>query len=262
MVLNIYLYKGRAMFKTNNSRGLTKIDFNKATNVQLLNSRVCDLGLKIKGSDLESPIKSLHKELEASGLRNLKLKTYLGDEWFSPEGTLSISIPFWLANKKLRSIEFDKMKSVEGGTAPWCMRLLRHEAGHCFDHAYEVSRTRRWQRLFGNPKAPYDPDNYRVDRNSRDFVSNLERGYAQSHPDEDFAETFAVCLNPKSNWRRRYCDRPKALAKLEYVDSLIKCYGGYLPVKSESSEMCSARKMTQTVNNYYSYRKKRTVTLY
>ena len=41
--------------------------------------------------------------------------------------------------------------------------------------------------------------------------------YAQKHPDEDWAETFAVWLEG-GPWRRRYRDWQVALAKLEYVD--------------------------------------------
>ena len=41
--------------------------------------------------------------------------------------------------------------------------------------------------------------------------------YAQAHPAEDFAETFAVWLQPGSSWRQRYEGWP-ALSKLEYVE--------------------------------------------
>ena len=50
---------------------------------------------------------------------------------------------------------------------------------------------------------------------------NLANWYAQSHPIEDFAETFAVWLRPGSRWRSRYADWP-ALRKLEYVDALMQ----------------------------------------
>ena len=49
--------------------------------------------------------------------------------------------------------------------------------------------------------------------------------YAQKHPDEDFAETFAVWLDPASRWRRRYKDWQVALAKLEYVDRIVDVEG-------------------------------------
>src|SRR5690606_313261 len=108
---------------------------------------------------------------------------------------------------------------VEGGTRRECMRILRHEAGHVVQQAFGLHRRRRWQMLFGRASTPY-PDQYRPNPTSRDFVQHLRRWYAQCYPDEDFAETFAVWLTPRYNWRRRYADWP-ALEKLEYVDELM-----------------------------------------
>ena len=80
------------------------------------------------------------------------------------------------------------------------MQILRHEAGHAFDNAYELRRRRRRVRLFGRPSTPY-PDFYLPKPYSKSFVLHLDSWYAQSHPDEDFAETFAVWLTPDSDWR-------------------------------------------------------------
>jgi hypothetical protein len=96
------------------------------------------------------------------------------------------------------------MFEVEGGTPPWCMKLLRHEAGHAFDHAYKLSRRDDWKEVFGSPRTKYQPYYYEVDPGSRDFVRNVPDHYAQAHPVEDFAETFAVWLNPATDWRKRY----------------------------------------------------------
>jgi hypothetical protein len=46
--------------------------------------------------------------------------------------------------------------------------------------------------------------------------------YAQKHPDEDWAETFAVWLTPGRDWRHEYAQRPAALAKLEYCDRTMQ----------------------------------------
>ena len=54
---------------------------------------------------------------------------------------------------------------------------------------------------------------------------HLDDWYAQSHPDEDFAETFAVWLTPELDWRKRYAGW-KALQKLEYVDELMRSLAG------------------------------------
>jgi hypothetical protein len=63
--------------------------------------------------------------------------------------------------------------------------------------------------VFGKTSEPY-PDAYRPNRRAKRYVMHLPRWYAQSHPDEDFAETFAVWLTPRSPWRARYRGWPRA----------------------------------------------------
>jgi hypothetical protein len=117
-------------------------------------------------------------------------------------------------------LERGRMLEVEGGTREECLRLLRHEIGHAVQHAWALHRRRGWQRTFGSSSKRY-PESYRPNPASRRFVQHLDAWYAQSHPDEDFAETFAVWLRPNSRWRKRYEGWP-AIAKLEYVDRLMK----------------------------------------
>ena len=105
------------------------------------------------------------------------------------------------------------------------MMLLRHEAGHAMNYAYRFWEREEWRTLFGVFSRPYRED-FRPERWSRHFVRHIEayghgRTYAQKHPDEDFAETFAVWLTPRSGWRRAYQNWP-ALDKLLYVDQLVK----------------------------------------
>jgi len=157
----------------------------------LLKLRISDLKLKIKNSDLEEHIKTLYAELEVKGI-DFRPKIYLGDEWFSPEGMLAIAIPFYLAHPRLMALEKAMMLEVEGGTPEWCQKLLRHEAGHCFDHAYRFSKKRSWRETFGSPAQDYAPENYRPKPYSKSFVKHLGNWYSQAHPNEDFAETFAV----------------------------------------------------------------------
>jgi hypothetical protein len=61
--------------------------------------RICDLGVRIEGSELESRVGQLHDEPAARGV-TLRPDCYLGDEWFSPEGVPAIAIPFYLAKKR------------------------------------------------------------------------------------------------------------------------------------------------------------------
>ncbi len=153
---------------------------------------------------------------------------WISSEWFSSDDTPGIAIPFYLAHPRLMRLERKMIIDVEGGTVPECMRILRHEAGHVVQHAYQLQRHRRWQQLFGPSSTRY-PRYYRPNPASKNYVQHLRLWYAQSHPDEDFAETFAVWLTPRSNWRRRYEGWP-ALKKLQYVDELMEEIAGQRPL--------------------------------
>jgi hypothetical protein len=124
----------------------------------------------------------------------------------------------------LAQLERAQMLEVEGGTPEWCMKILRHEAGHAIDNAYKLRQRRRRQQIFGPSYMQY-PEYYTPKPYSKSFVLHLDSWYAQSHPDEDFAESFAVWLNPQSDWRNRYTDWP-ALKKLEYMDALMRELAG------------------------------------
>ena len=186
---------------------------------KLLDLKLCQLGVAIEGTPLESRITELQAELTSRGL-SFQPHFWLSAEWFSPDGVPGVAIPFYLAHPRLEKLERAQMLEVEGGTPEWCMKILRHEAGHAIDNAYKLRLRRRRQQLFGPSYLEY-PDYYTPKPYSKSFVLHLDSWYAQSHPDEDFAETFAVWLNPHSDWKARYVDWP-ALKKLEYMDSLMR----------------------------------------
>ncbi len=186
---------------------------------KLLDLHVCQLGLAIEGSVLEQRIAELDQEVQARGLPEFRPHFWLSDEWFTPDGVPGVAIPFYLAHPRLEKLERAQMLEVEGGTPEWCMQILRHEAGHAIDNAYKLRLRRRRQQVFGPSYKAY-PEYYTPRPYSKSFVLHLDSWYAQSHPDEDFAETFAVWLNPQSDWRVRYVDWP-ALKKLEYMDALM-----------------------------------------
>jgi hypothetical protein len=186
---------------------------------RLLDLRVCDLGVQIEGTWLEPLVDRLREELDRRGIR-VHPHVWLSHEWFSPHGVPGFAIPFYLTHPRLVRLERSQMLEVEGGTADECLRILRHEAAHALQHAYCLQRRHRWQRVFGHSSKPY-PDFYKPNRASRRYVQHLRLYYAQSHPVEDFAETFAVWLGPRALWRKRYAGWP-ALRKLEYVDDLVE----------------------------------------
>jgi hypothetical protein len=146
-------------------------------------------------------------------------------------------------------LEKKMMLDVEGDTWSECMAILRHEAGHTVQQAYQLHRRRRWQQLFGLSSKSY-PLHYRPNPASRRYVQHLRLWYAQSHPDEDFAETFAVWLRPRSNWRTRYAGWP-ALKKLEYVDELMNEIAGKRPLLTARERVDPLHELSETLGSHY-----------
>jgi hypothetical protein len=200
--------------------GQVSQSLNDMTDSQLLDLRLCDLRLDIIGTPLEKRVARLYRELTARSLAFMP-HMWLGEEWFTPDGIGGFGIPFYLADARLMKLERAQMLEVEGASELECMRLLRHEAGHALDNAYDLHSRRSWREVFGSFHARY-PDFYRPRPNSSDYVLHLDAWYAQAHPAEDFAETFAVWLATGNRWRRQYAEWPGALRKLEYVDMLME----------------------------------------
>jgi hypothetical protein len=159
------------------------------------------------------------------------------------------AIPFYLAHPRLMKLERKMMLEVEGGTERECMRVLRHEAGHALDNAFRFHEKRRWRELFGSFSRPY-PESYKPKPNSRNYVLNLKAWYAQAHPAEDFAETFAVWLRSGSRWRRWYEGWP-ALRKLEYVDQIVSEIVGMTPQNKSQSRVEPLSELKQTLREHY-----------
>ncbi len=221
---------------------------------ELLQVRLKDLKVTVAGTWLEDCLVAVHDELAQSGIR-VHPHAWISSEWFSPDSTPGIAIPFYLAHPRLIRLERKMIIDVEGGTWPECMAILRHEAGHVVQHAYALHRRGDWRRLFG-PSSKRYPRYYRPNPASRYFVQHLRLWYAQSHPDEDFAETFAVWLRPRSSWRTRYAGWP-ALKKLEYVDALMKEIGGRRPLLHNRERVDPLGSLTETLAEHY--RKKQAV---
>jgi len=219
---------------------------------KLLEIRMCDLGVTLEGTAVEQRIAQVNLEIEARGLV-FRPYYWLSDEWFTPDGVPGVAVPFYLAHPRLEKLELAQMLEVEGGEADWCLRILRHEVAHAIDNAYELRRRPTRRRLFGSPALDY-PEYYTPKPYSKSFVQHLDHWYAQSHPDEDFAETFAVWLDPESNWRVRYAGWP-ALRKLEYMDRVMRQIGRERPRISSRRRVDLLSKLKKTLGEHY--RKKR-----
>jgi len=215
---------------------------------RLLQLRLKDLKVTVEGTWLERCLRAVHDELDQRGLR-IRPHAWISDEWFSAESTPGIAIPFYLAHPRLTRLERKMMSDVEGGTAAECMRILRHETGHVVQHSYQLQRRRRWQQLFGRSSVRY-PNYYRPNPASKNYVQHLRLWYAQSHPDEDFAETFAVWLKPRSDWRLRYADWP-AFRKLEYVDELMAEIASEKPALTGRLQVDPLSHLNRTLAEHY-----------
>ncbi|HEY4228635.1 MAG TPA: putative zinc-binding metallopeptidase, partial [Thermoanaerobaculia bacterium] len=211
---------------------------------EILTKPIKELGLKLEGSPIERLVQQLYRELERKALRKFRPLCYLTDEWGCPSGEPVIGIPFYLANPKLARLE-KEMNDLEDRRE--ILMYLRHEAGHAFNYAYELYRTPEWRDLFGPFRRPYR-DSYRPVPFSRRFVRHIAGWYAQKHPDEDFAETFAVWLTPRSAWRKRYKGWG-AMAKLRYVDRMARRYRDVEPLRPQGHTDITVEEMETTVED-------------
>jgi len=220
---------------------------------QLLDLRLSDLPLALDGSVVEERIVQLQGELAARELQ-LPILFYISNEWFTPDGTVAVAVPFYLTHPRLERLERSQMLEVEGGEHEWCMRILRHEAGHVIDNAFKLRQRRQRRLLFGSSAEPY-PEFYTPKPYSKSFVQHIDPWYAQSHPDEDFAETFAVWLTPESNWAQRYAGWP-ALKKLEYMDTLMRGLRGRAPLVTSPEETDPLPRLRHTLRWHYRRRRR------
>lgn len=233
---------------TSSPRRRSRFWWARLSDDKLLDLRFKDLNVTIEGTELEYYIARLHGELERRGFV-FKPHFWLSNEWFSPDGIPGIAIPFYLAHPRLRELEKSQMLEVEGGSEASCMRILRHETGHTIDTAYRLHRRKLWREIFGSYAAPY-PESYKPKPFSKSYVTHLDMWYAQAHPAEDFAETFAVWLRPSSRWRQQYAGWG-AMKKLEYVDQLMRDIADERPAVSSRAHVEPLRDLKTTLREHY-----------
>lgn len=229
-----------------------KPDLDSISDEKLLKVRICDLPIRMGGTQIEEQVQEVYGELDAKGIPFHPV-CYLADEWFSPEGDPVIGIPFYLAHPRLIRMERKMVLEAEGETHGWFLKLLRHEAGHAISHAYDLHGYRGYSRVFG--RHTKTTETYRPRRHSRRYVRHLEDWYAQNHPDEDFAETFAVWLTPQMDWKKRYEGWP-ALEKLLFVDRMMAYIRGKPPLKHTAPKSYRLAALRFTLETYYKRKRK------
>jgi len=220
---------------------------------ELLEKKISQLGLKLDGTEVQPLIEQLYDELSQRGLV-FHPPCHVGDEWFVPIGIPAIFIPFFLVHDRLRKLERKLILEVEGETPEWFMKLMRHEAAHAYSYAYQLYKKKKWQQTFGLASTE-ETEFYRPRPYSRSYVVHLDDWYAQSHPDEDFAETFAIWLTPGLDWRERF-QGWKALQKLEYLDELIRSLAGKLPVQLPEYRVADYDCLNIKLKTYYTRKRK------
>ena len=217
---------------------------------KLWSTPIRDLGLKIEGSPLEPIIAEFRGEVEATGIRKLKPHFYLTTQWMVHDDTIAIGIPFYLARPDLVDLHAEADGHLEGVGRAEMLRYLRHEMGHVVNYAYRLYDREDWVNLFGSMTQPYE-DEYRPEPFSRRFVVHLPGWYSQKHPDEDWAETFAVWMTPGSDWRSAYSAWPKALEKLTYCDDLMRQLGDQEPPVTAVDLEWEVGNLTDSVGELY-----------
>jgi hypothetical protein len=223
-------------------------DMPSPNHAKLLSTRIADLQLSIAGTRLEPLLSQLYGELEAVGLKRFKPKAYLSDEWGCPAGVPVIGIPFYLASPELCTLEC-QFTGIEAENDQEIMMYLRHEAGHAFNYAHKLYQLVGWSKIFGEYNSPYS-ETYSVVPFSSKFVRHIPGWYAQKHPDDDFAETFAVWLTPGSRWNEVYAGTP-AFKKLIYVDKLSRSHGHKHVITGRHALDKPAEEITMTLDSWY-----------
>ncbi len=219
----------------------------------LLSNKISSLNISIEGSWVEPLIQQLYAELEDKGI-HFRPHIWISNDWFCPDGVPGFAIPFYLLNRELQSIEREELGDCEAITESSFMRYLRHETGHALDNAFKLRNRIGRKILFGSSKEEY-PESYTY-RISRKHVDNLGLTYGSSHPDEDFAETFAVWLDPDSNWQNRYENKPKAFEKLIWMDACMRAIRGQKQLIENKRRVEAFELDHRSLRAYYEHRRR------
>ncbi len=213
---------------------------------------IASLELDLRESWFYPLIKQVKGELRKKGLFH-DIDFWFSDEWFCPDKIAGVAIPFYLANRNL--IHFHKKMAfeIEGETPASFLKLLRHECAHALDNIYGLRKKKKRQKLFGVSSKHY-PSSYLPRPSKNEFVNYIYPSYGQSHPDEDFAETLALWLDPKGQWKKKYL-HGKVREKLEYIDSLMKELRGVKPKNIKKRRVDEYTTFNFTIGKFYQKRR-------
>jgi hypothetical protein len=216
----------------------------------LWSTPIRDLGLTIGGTRLEPILAEFQEELRQCGITRVRPRFYLSSEWGVPFETIAIAIPFYLARPDLTALHAERVGHVEGFDRADILRYLRHEMGHVVNYAYRLYDREEWVKQFGSITQPYFEE-YRPEPFSRRYVRHLPGWYAQKHPDEDWAESFAVWMTPGLDWRAEYGAWPIACAKVAYCSRTMNALRNQDPVVTNSELDEDVADIEYSLDQYY-----------
>ena len=202
---------------------------------------------------LEEAIREVCLEVRKK-LPHLKLSFYPSDEWFCVDGTTAIAIPFYLYHPRLWELEEKMMGKIEERNKEILKKILRHEIGHAVDNAYHLRNNKMREKLFGPSHTKY-PKFYGRKVFSQAYAQNLPLNYAQAHPDEDFAETFATWLNPKVQWKKKYLGKP-CYQKLVFMNALMRECKNLIPLTKSRRQYDKVYELSGTLKKFYQRKRK------
>jgi hypothetical protein len=224
------------------------IDFEKTSPdlKELLGRRISQLGLKVEGSPIERSVEKLRKELVKKGIKCFKAVVYLTDEWGCPSGEPVIGVPFYLADPQLAKLE-RSMNDLESereilmylpprGRPRLQLRLppVRHPRVARAVRAVQPPLPRRLQ---AGPRS----------RASSCATCGLVRAEA---PGRGLRRDVRRVADAALGWRDRYRGWP-ALAKLRYIDRIVKKFGNVEPVVGKGDTDITVEEMELTVEEFY-----------
>jgi hypothetical protein len=189
------------------------------SSTELLKLRWKELNLNLNQSPIEFHLKEVLHDLKLKGFL-FKPEFFISDAWYVSLNYTAIAIPYYLLHPRLIKLEQEIMGKIEGENATKLRRLIRHELGHSIDHAYKLQKNIERMKLFGSSNLSY-PESYKPNHFlKKNYVQYLGQNYGSSHPDEDWAETFATWFDQRIHWRLRY---PTGMTrkKLNFVNQLM-----------------------------------------
>ncbi len=190
----------------------------------------------------------LKSELRDHGL-SVDFHLWVSDEWFCPDGVPGFALPFYLFNPDLMKIHRMETGRVEGRTDREILKLMRHELGHAIDNAYGLRKDKERQDVFGPSSRDY-PEHYAPRAYSKSFIRYLGDHYAQSHPDEDFAETFAYWLDPEKMWHLKSFSK-NLQKKLHCMNRMMRKIRNQQPKLTNQFVVEPIAKNSETLGEYY-----------